>query len=34
MTERRSLPVLPEGGAGKPPVFEKVGIFGMGLIGG
>ena len=34
MTERRSLPVLPEGGAGKPPVFEKIGIFGLGLIGG
>ena len=34
MTERRSLPILPEGRASKAPVFEKVGIFGLGLIGG
>tara|TARA_B100001179_G_scaffold135566_1_gene97476 strand:+ start:1300 stop:2214 length:915 start_codon:yes stop_codon:yes gene_type:complete len=34
MTERKSLPMLPDGGVGKECVFEKVGIFGLGLIGG
>jgi len=34
MTERKSLPMLPDGGVGKECVFEKIGIFGLGLIGG
>ncbi|HJO17655.1 MAG TPA: prephenate dehydrogenase/arogenate dehydrogenase family protein [Vicinamibacterales bacterium] len=34
MTERKSLPVLPDGGVGKECVFERIGIFGLGLIGG
>lgn len=28
------MPVLPNGGVGKKCVFERVGIFGLGLIGG
>lgn len=33
--KRRPLPVIPAGAAsGKPPVFEKIAIFGLGLIGG
>ena len=32
---RRSLPVIPASAvAGKPPVFDKIAIFGLGLIGG
>ena len=33
--KRRPLPVIPaREAAGKPPVFEKIAIFGLGLIGG
>lgn len=32
---RRQLPVIPAAAAaGKPPIFEKIAIFGLGLIGG
>lgn len=33
--KRRPLPVIPaRAAAGKPPIFEKIAIFGLGLIGG
>tara|TARA_Y100000031_G_scaffold27548_1_gene29763 strand:- start:3921 stop:4637 length:717 start_codon:yes stop_codon:yes gene_type:complete len=34
MVDRRPLPVVPAGAPRAAPVFEKVGIVGLGLIGG
>src|SRR3989475_2810210 len=34
MAESRQLPVIQPGPEGQPPIFEKIGIVGLGLIGG
>lgn len=34
MSDERRLPMVQAAGAGAPPVFEKVAIIGLGLIGG
>ncbi|MDP7671982.1 MAG: prephenate dehydrogenase/arogenate dehydrogenase family protein, partial [Vicinamibacterales bacterium] len=34
MTDRKPLPVISAGAIGAAPVFEKIGIVGLGLIGG
>jgi prephenate dehydrogenase len=34
MTDERRLPMVPQVGSGAPPIFEKVAILGLGLIGG
>lgn len=34
MSDARRLPMVQPGGSGAPPVFEKIAIVGLGLIGG
>jgi prephenate dehydrogenase len=34
MSEKKLLPVLPDEPAGTPPIFERVAIVGLGLVGG
>src|SRR3989475_9592826 len=34
MAESRQLPVIQPGQSGEPPIFDKIAIIGLGLIGG